>query len=85
MSFILLIFVQQLKTRNMKKSVLNSLVDVLTNAMEIINMEEFIQMFSDELEEERLKNLWNKYWELLGYSRFFNSSEDWENFILETY
>lgn len=69
----------------MKQSLLNSLVDVLTNTMEIINKEEFIQMFSDELEEERLENLWNKYWELSGNSRFFNSSEDWENFILETY
>ena len=69
----------------MKQSLLNSLVDVLTNTMEIINKEEFIQMFSDELEEERLENIWNKYWELSGYKRFFNSVEDWESFILETY
>lgn len=60
---------------------MNSLVDVLTNSMEHISKEEFIEMFVDGIESKKLIKIWNKYWELPAHTRFFNSTEDWSLFI----
>ena len=60
---------------------MNSLVDVLTNSMELIVREEFIEMFADSFEKSRLERIWDRYWELPGHIRFFNSVEDWSLFI----
>lgn len=60
---------------------MDSLVDVLTNSMEHISRDEFLDMFEDVIEKSRLKRIWNKYWELPAHIRFFNSTEDWSLFI----
>ena len=57
------------------------MVDVLTNSMEHIRRDEFLDMFEDVIEKSRLKRIWNKYWELPAHTRFSNTSEDWSLFI----
>lgn len=58
------------------------MIDVLTNSMEIIAKDEFLEMFMRELSEESLSNIWDEYWKLSASDRFSYGDEEWYNFII---
>lgn len=61
------------------------LIDILTNSMESMVEEEFINNpdLTNFFSTEELTNIWNAYWKLDGMKKFSYDDGDWAEFIMD--
>lgn len=61
------------------------LIDILTNSMEAMGEEEFVNNpdLTAFYTTEELTNIWNAYWQLDGMKKFIYDDGDWAEFIMD--